>query len=289
MKKYIILLVVSTSLMLSIMAAIPFFMAKASAEAELLAKAERDLKESKRIAAVKAEVEDVVSDVIPKVVQRINFPDRYYTIVTQMVKNNSYIVGAGVAFLPDYYANLGKDKLYAPYAYDEEPSVRVKKQKTDSPIIRTRLLDFDYTTREWFKVPVEKEKSLWTQPYVDQGGTKIIMCTFVEPIRDRTGHVVGVLFADVPMEDVSILSMDMDNVIERGGRISVMVMLVFLVLFCLILWLAVRASQHYRTDAHNKEVRKLEAEIEHLKTVNRKLMQRNLDLSKKESASKFLG
>lgn len=33
----------------------------------------------------------------------------------------------------------------------------------------------------------------------------------------------------------------------------------------------------------------LEAEIEHLKTVNRKLMQRNLDLSKKESASKFLG
>ena len=164
MKKYIILLVVSTSLMLGIMAAIPFFMAKASAETELLAKAERDLKESKRIAAVKTEVENVVSDVIPKVMQRIDFPDRFYSIVTQMVNKSPYIVGAGIAFLPDYYANLGKEKLYAPYAYDEQPSVRVKKQKTEEPMIRTRLLDFDYTTREWFRTPVEKEKNLWTHP-----------------------------------------------------------------------------------------------------------------------------
>lgn len=275
--------------MLGIMAAIPFFMAKASAETELLAKAERDLKESKRIAAVKTEVENVVSDVMPKVVQRIDFPDRFYSIVTQMVNKSPYIVGAGIAFLPDYYANLDKEKLFAPYAYDEQPSVRVKKQKTEEPMIRTRLLDFDYTTREWFRTPVEKEKNLWTQPYVDQGGTKIIMCTFVEPIRDRTGHVVGVLFADVPMEDVSILSMDMDGLIERGGRISVMVMLVFLGLFCVILWLSIRASQRYRKDTYDSEIQKLKSEIEHLKTINRKLMQRNLDLSKKESASHFLG
>jgi Ca2+/Na+ antiporter len=115
------------------------------------------------------------------------------------------------------------------------------------------------------------------------------MCTFVEPIRDRTGHVVGVLFADVPMEDVSILSMDMDGLIERGGRISVMVMLVFLGLFCVILWLSIRASQRYRKDTYDSEIQKLKSEIEHLKTINRKLMQRNLDLSKKESASHFLG
>ena len=163
------------------------------------------------------------------------------------------------------------------------------RKKTEEPMIRTRLLDFDYTTREWFRTPVEKEKNLWTQPYVDQGGTKIIMCTFVEPIRDRTGHVVGVLFADVPMEDVSILSMDMDGLIERGGRISVMVMLVFLGLFCVILWLSIRASQRYRKDTYDSEIQKLKSEIEHLKTINRKLMQRNLDLSKKESASHFLG
>ena len=191
MKKYVVMLGVSITIMLGMMVAIPFLMAKASAEAEILAKAERDLKESRRIAAVKVNVESVVSDFMPKVVQRLDFPDRFYTLVTQMVNKNPDIVGVGVAFLPDYYADKGKETLYAPYAYDEQPSIKVKKKKTEESQIRTRLLDFDYTTREWFKMPIHKEKSLWTQPYVDQGGTKIIMCTYVEPIRNRNGHVVA--------------------------------------------------------------------------------------------------
>ena len=289
MKKYVVMLGVSITIMLGMMVAIPFLMAKAGAEAEILAKAERDLKESRRIAAVKTNVESVVSDFMPKVVQRLDFPDRFYTLVTQMVNKNPDIVGAGVAFLPDYYADKGKETLYAPYAYDEQPSIKLKKKKTEESQIRTRLLDFDYTTREWFKMPIHKEKSLWTQPYVDQGGTKIIMCTYVEPIRNRNGHVVGVLFADVPMEDVSLLSQDLDSSIKRGGRISLMVMLVFLVLFSFILWLAVRASQRYRKDTFDVEIQKLKAENEHLRAVNRKLTQRNLDLSKKETPTQFLG
>ena len=79
MKKYVVMLGVSITIMLGMMVAIPFLMAKASAEAEILAKAERDLKESRRIAAVKVNVESVVSDFMPKVVQRLDFPDRFYT------------------------------------------------------------------------------------------------------------------------------------------------------------------------------------------------------------------
>ena len=289
MKKFIVMLVVSAAIMLGMMAAIPFYMAKESAEMELLAKAERDLIQSKRIAAVKADVEKAVDNVIPKVRQRIDFPDRFYSILVQMVGKNSHIVGAGVAFLPDYYARLGKETLFSPYAYDEQPSVRVKKNKSGEPMIRTRLLDFDYTTREWFVKPMEKEDSLWTQPYVDQGSSKIIMCTYVEPIRDRDNRVVGVLFADVPMEDVSLLSMDMSSDFERGGRIALLVMLAFLLLFCFILWLAINASARYSKDTHEAEKQQLISEIEHLRTVNRKLTERNLELSKKAQDSQFFG
>jgi len=257
MKKYIVMLVVSAAIMLVMMAAIPFYMAKESAEMELLAKAERDLMQSKRIATVKAEVEKTVANVTPKIRQRIDFPDRFYTILVQMVSKNQYIVGAGVAFVPDYYTGQGKEKLYAPYAYDEEPSVT--------------------------------EVSFWTQPYVDQGGTKIIMCTYVEPIRDRDNRVVGVLFADVPMEDVSLLSMELESDIERGGRISLMVMLVFLVLFCLILWLAVNASRQHSRNAHEAEKQQLNSEIEHLRALNRKLTERNLELSKMARDNQFFG
>lgn len=289
MKKYIVMLVVSAAIMLVMMAAIPFYMAKESAEMELLAKAERDLMQSKRIATVKAEVEKTVGNVTPKVRQRIDFPDRFYTILVQMVSKNQYIVGAGVAFVPDYYTNQGKDKLFAPYAYDEEPSVTLQKKKTDDPQIRTRLLDFDYTTRDWYKRPITKETSFWTQPYVDQGGTKIIMCTYVEPIRDRDNRVVGVLFADVPMEDVSLLSMELESDIERGGRISLMVMLVFLVLFCFILWLAVNASRQYSRNLHDAEKQQLNSEIERLRALNRKLTERNLELSKMARDNQFFG
>ena len=283
------MLVVSAAIMLVMMAAIPFYMAKESAEMELLAKAERDLMQSKRIATVKAEVEKTVANVTPKIRQRIDFPDRFYTILVQMVSKNQYIVGAGVAFVPDYYTGQGKEKLYAPYAYDEEPSVTLQKRKTDDPQIRTRLLDFDYTTRDWYKRPIAKEVSFWTQPYVDQGGTKIIMCTYVEPIRDRDNRVVGVLFADVPMEDVSLLSMELESDIERGGRISLMVMLVFLVLFCLILWLAVNASRQHSRNAHEAEKQQLNSEIEHLRALNRKLTERNLELSKMARDNQFFG
>lgn len=289
MKKYIVMLLASAAIMLVMMAAIPFYMAKESAEMELLAKAERDLMQSKRIATVKAEVEKTVANVTPKIRQRIDFPDRFYTILVQMVSKNQYIVGAGVAFVPDYYTGQGKEKLYAPYAYDEEPSVTLQKKKTDDPQIRTRLLDFDYTTRDWYKRPIAKEVSFWTQPYVDQGGTKIIMCTYVEPIRDRDNRVVGVLFADVPMEDVSLLSMELESDIERGGRISLMVMLVFLVLFCLILWLAVNASRQYSRNIHEAEKQQLNSEIERLRALNRKLTERNLDLSKMARDNQFFG
>ena len=95
------MLVVSAAIMLVMMAAIPFYMAKESAEVELLAKAERDLLQSKRIASVKSEVEKIVTGVTPKIRQRIDFPDRFYTILVQMVSNNKHIVGAGVAFVPD--------------------------------------------------------------------------------------------------------------------------------------------------------------------------------------------
>ena len=283
------MLVVSAAVMLVMMAAIPFYMAKESAEIELLAKAERDLMQSKRIATVKADVEKVVTGVMPKIRQRIDFPDRYYTILVQMVTKNKYIVGAGVAFVPDYYTNYGKESLFSPYAYDEEPSVFLQKKKTDDPQIRTRLLDFDYTVREWFKKPIEREISLWTQPYVDQGGTKIIMCTYVEPIRDRDNRVVGVLFADVPMEDVSLLSMELESDLERGGRISLMVMLVFHVLFCIILWLAVNASRKYSRKKHEAEKQQLNSEIERLRALNRKLTERNLELSKMARDSQFFG
>ena len=280
MKKYVISLISAAIVMLGLMGAVQYFMAKENTERELLVKAARDLEESKRVDAVQAEVEAAVKNVIGTVRMSMSQPDHYYGIVSQMVKNNRHVVGAGVAFKPNYFLQKGKDELYAPYAYDEQPDVRVKKRKTGTPQIRTELLGFDYTTREWFQKPMEDGKGLWTQPYVDQGGTHIIMSTYVEPLRDSQKRIVGVFFADVPMEDVSLLSMEMNSGISRNGKISLLIQFISLLVFGFIVWLAVKASQQYREQNVDVEKEQLIAEIAKLKETNQKLLQRNMELGK---------
>ena len=274
------MLILALIIMLGLMGAVQYYMAKENTETELLKKAQRDLDESKRVDIVQAEVESAVRNVMSTVKLNLGQPDHYYAITTQLVMNNPHIVGAGIAFKPDHYKSIGKDRLYAPYAYDEEPDVKMKKHKSSSPNIRTRLLGFDYTGREWYQKPMADGISLWTQPYVDQGGTKIIMCTYVEPIRSQEGHTVGVFFADVPMEDVSLLSMNFNSDISKSSGILLILQLISLLVICLIIWFAVKASQRYKEEKLDIEKEELHAEIEKLKDTNQKLMQRNMELNK---------
>ena len=280
MKKYIFMLIFSVFIMFGMMGAVQYYMDKTGSEQKLLAKAERDLKESKRVSAIQAEVESAVRNLMENVQQSLNDPDRYYIISSQLVRKNPHIIGAGVAFAPDYYKNKGKNRLYSPYAYDEQPAVQTKKRKISEPQIRTELLGFDYTEREWFQKPMNDGKPLWTQPYVDKGGTHIILSTYVEPVRDRKGHIIGVFFADVPMEDVSQLSVDINSDLSRKGQIVIIIDLIFMLFFIFVLWLAAKASLRYKEQKVDVEKEQLLAEIEKLKETNRRITQRNMDLSK---------
>lgn len=280
MRKYVSLIILSVVIMFGLMAAVQYYMYKEDAERRLLSKAERDLEESKRVDAVQVEVESAVRNVMSSVQLSLDNPDHYYIISTQMVKNNPHVVGAGLAFKPNYYLSKGKDELYAPYAYDEMPDVKMKKKKSTKANIHTRLLPFDYTEREWYRDAMESEKALWSEPYLDQGGTHIIMCTYVEIIRDTRGQTVGVFFVDVPMEDVSLLSMDLNEDISQNGFVMLLIQLLFLIVFCFVILLAVKASNRYKKDKVDVEKEELIAEIERLKALNKKVTERNMELNK---------
>ena len=36
-------------------------------------------------------------------------------------------------------------------------------------------LDYDYTTQDWFSVPIKNRKDRWSLPYFDDGGGNIWM------------------------------------------------------------------------------------------------------------------
>ena len=281
MKKYSLMLVIVAAILLEVMGGAQYFLATYGTEAELLDKASRDMDQSLRVAAVKGEVESALRNVLSEVEASIDEPKNFYKIANRLVINNPNIVGAGVAFRPDYYKHQGKERLYAPYVYDRQPDVTLKKKKTATPMVTSTLLPFDYTDREWFNTPLANGKSLWTQPYVDKGGTHIIMCTYVVPVHDQSGTTVGVFFADVPMEDVSLLSIDIYNGIVSSRTVLFIIQVVSLVIIGFIIWLAVKSFRRYKGRYVDPEKPQLIEEVERLKEVNARLTKRNQELAEK--------
>ena len=273
------MLIIAAALLLEAMGAAQYFMATYGTETELLEKANRDMDQSLRVAAVKSEVETALRNIHKAVELSLDNPKGYYRIAAGLVNYNQHIVGAGVAFRPDYYKSQGLARLYAPYVYDRQPAISVKKKKTTKPIVTATLLPFDYTTREWFKNPLVDGQSLWTQPYVDQGGTHIILCTYVMPLHDRTGETVGVVFADVPMEDVSLLSMNIHQGIINNRTVLLIIQVVSLIIIGFIIWMAVRSFRQYKNRYVDPEKNHLIATVDKMREVNTRLTKRNQDLA----------
>ena len=264
--------------------AVQYFLAQRGIKQELLEKAARDMEQSQRVASVKAEVESAVRNIKASVRNNLATPDQYYGIMTRLVMDNPHIVGAGVAFKPDYYKEQGKEYLYSPYAYEEGVVASLEKRKVIKPQMRTTLLPFDYTTREWYLKPMEDGKSLWTEPYMDQGGTHLVMCTYVEVVKDKNNYPVGVFYADVPLEDVSLLADGMYSDISDNGKVILIVQLLGFVLLGFVIWRAASASRRYKEEKVDPEKEELIKEVERLKSLNRHLTDRNQDLAKKLQA-----
>jgi hypothetical protein len=283
MKKYTLAIILVAAIMIEMVVVVQYYLAQRGLKQELLQKASRDMDQSQRVAAVKAEVETAVRNVKLQVQQVVNAgtPDQFYGIMTRLVKDNPHVVGAGVAFKPDYYKEQGKPDLYSPYAYEEGVEASLEKRKTAKPQMRTTLLPFDYTTREWYMQPMEDGKSLWTEPYMDQGGTHIVMCTYVEVVRDKNNYPVGVFYADVPLEDVSLLADGMYSDISDNGKVILIVQLLGFVLLGFVIWRAASASRRYKEEKVDPEKEELIKEVERLKSLNHHLTDRNQDLAKK--------
>jgi ligand-binding sensor protein len=284
MKKYILAIVIAAAVMLEMVVAVQYFLAQRGIKQELLEKAARDMEQSQRVASVKSEVESAVRNIKASVRNNLATPDQYYGIMTRLVMDNPHIVGAGVAFKPDYYKEQGKEYLYSPYAYEEGVVASLEKRKVIKPQMRTTLLPFDYTTREWYQKPMEDGKSLWTEPYMDQGGTHIVMCTYVEVVRDKNNYPVGVFYADVPLEDVSLLADGMYSDISDNGKVILIVQLLGFVLLGFVIWRAASASRRYKEEKVDPEKEELIKEVERLKSLNHHLTDRNQDLAKKLQA-----
>ncbi|MCX5880635.1 MAG: cache domain-containing protein [Deltaproteobacteria bacterium] len=138
--------------------------------------------------AIKSQVEDVLW-VLGKKITRKAPADTQSAIalLTRHLSENPYIYGAAFAFGPVKKNN--KLVKSSPYVY-----------RNEGKLIEKNLIDaYDYTVQDWYVLPVNASKPVWSEPYYDKGGGDAWMITYSIPIYSKGKHprLIGVLTSDL--------------------------------------------------------------------------------------------
>ncbi|HPS12780.1 MAG TPA: cache domain-containing protein, partial [Prolixibacteraceae bacterium] len=97
--------------------------------------------------------------------------DEMIGIVKQEVANNPEIYGAALAFEP--YSIEPSKKYFSPYFYRKGDSIAFKNIGDEA---------YDYFSMDWYQIPKQLNKPMWSEPYYDEGAGNALMSTFSVPI-----------------------------------------------------------------------------------------------------------
>ncbi len=144
-----------------------------------------------RIEAVEVAVEKVVHGLALTVE---NHPpqsrEEIFQLLRQVVGSNSEIYGAAVAMEP---YGLPGVQMTAPYVFRQQNEL-----KTDD----LAKEGYGYHHQDWYTVPRELKKAVWSEPYFDEGGGGVVMVTYSVPVfRDsQKKTLLGVVTCDISLD-----------------------------------------------------------------------------------------
>ena len=142
-------------------------------------------------------VETAIKNHVSEIKKNTQAPhEEMYRITREMLETNPMIVGAAIAFEPNYYPEKGR--YFSPYSYRDM-------QSKNGTIVSKQLgtATYDYPTMEWYQVPKKLMNGYWSEPYCDTGGGEITMTTYSYPLKDDQGKFFAVSTADVSLDWLS--------------------------------------------------------------------------------------
>lgn len=142
-----------------------------------------------RIEQVLETVEVAVNNMAWNVEETLATPDSLYCLTARMLENNPYIVGSAIAFEPCFFPEKGV--RFAPYSCYEGDSIQSFQLGTE---------DYEYHYCDWYQIPKLLNRAYWSEPYFDDGGGDIIMCTYSKPLYDKAGKMYAIFTADISLE-----------------------------------------------------------------------------------------
>jgi anti-sigma regulatory factor (Ser/Thr protein kinase) len=158
-------------------------------------RAEYTLKNTERTILIRmGKIETSVNAILPMVEYALDDPDAMFEIAEHIFESSSRIMGAGIAFEPDYFPEKGH--WYETY---------VGYQKGSDTLVIKQLgcKEHNYFEMDWYKDGKASPDGSWSNPYYDNAGGKTFLITYSIPIRDSLNQVVGVIGTDVTLDTLA--------------------------------------------------------------------------------------
>ncbi len=112
-------------------------------------------------------------------------------LVQNAVEHNQEIFGVSISFEPRAFD--AKSLYFAPYCCREGDRLKTMWLGGEA---------YQYFYLDWYQIPKELGRSLWSEPYFDEGAGNVIMTTFAAPFYQDAGgnrKLQGVVTADVSL------------------------------------------------------------------------------------------
>ena len=121
--------------------------------------------------------------------EQLQSPATVFNALSDELQRNPQIVGFFACFEPDYYPSQGRS--FQPYAFWHDNRIDT---------IQIARKGNDYLEDDWYGRAFAADSGYWSEPYMDDSGRDVLICSYSVPIHDHTGRKVGVFGADISLD-----------------------------------------------------------------------------------------
>ena len=191
-----IIVLIVAALLLEATTAVQYFSIRNAISENVAEMAQNNLTESDHTAQVKQTAETAINQALPEVERLLALgqEDSLHMVLQQIVKDHKEIVGV------DFAHRVGEDGVRNGYFTFVEDSTGQ---------IADTIIGFDYTERSWYREGI-KSDGFWSEPYMSRYYVAL-MSTYARAVRDGSGKSIAVIGADIPMWQISSMTVKLYN------------------------------------------------------------------------------
>lgn len=183
-------IVLVAAIALEVISCVQYFTSRSAIRHEAVLRAESELRKAElEIEKHTIEMEMAAKTLATLAEKDVDNPKAIFA-ATRLVVSTLANTSIAVAYVPDYFPKMGR--------YFEACSSRISEDS-----IYTRQIgnaEHDYTLMEWYQNGFVHDSCWWSEPYLDDSGSRTFVVSCSHPVRNKQGEVVAVVCIDLSLD-----------------------------------------------------------------------------------------